>query len=888
MANFPAARLGVASLFLTLLTLMAVPAMAAEGGPGDNCPTVFNLDQIDTDSDGFGDVCDNCSLTANASQRDADADGFGNVCDADYNNDRSVNFLDFAVFQQNFLTTNAIVDLDGNGIVNFIDFARFVAMFQNPPGPAGGILVQSSVSTEPFTNAGYRVLAANDLGMHCADLDYQVFSILPPFNIVHAQLVRRGTSNSLPELVVPSDSYEMVYSAVANPNDPALGNPAAAPLSGTARALESINSSSHNDAVIPMDVFKSNFWTINPDTGNSFGFDSYSPLYPGGILGAFSPIPAGLGLPVPDPAALPGLVVGQQAMPAAIGHSPYIANPYRSNAPQAFDRIDLDLSFFTSLPFGGVIPAVNWWAADGIPIFPVDDAGRSNAYPLMRIQAREAGTVLATTDIVIPVASEADCQLCHAVPEDCTDPRLPLDIQSLSCNGAAVAPTQYTQTNFLVTRTNDAPGATVVQRLLNAAKLNILRLHDARHGAAYTNSVGDASPCNPADVQDGNCIVNQAPVQCSQCHYSPALDLTQAGPQDDPSNLVKGMQQTRHISMSRAMHFHHGEFTDLFPALPPPIDNNGNIRSEDLTNDILEQTCYACHPGKRTRCLRGTMFDGGMVCQDCHGGMQQVGDDFSASFPTLPFPAGANLDKRVPWASEPGCQACHTGDAINNLAGTPGTVVSEDGLRLLQAWLDTDPSAAPIQAVDQRFAEDQSLYRLSKGHGGIMCEGCHGTTHAIWPNPQPEANDNVTAKQLQGFRGTVTECTVCHEPTEDGLPIGLGGPHGMHPLADYSGPDHRWNDDHESVFEDLGAAACQTCHGAGGEGTPISRTAADRLLECKNENGTHCPNHDELITIPKGTPVSCGMCHENYILFPDNRPDNLSVTISDSDSRNRK
>ena len=31
----------------------------------------------------------------------------------------------------------------------------------------------------------YQVLAFNDLGMHCADLDYSTFVILPPFNVVH-------------------------------------------------------------------------------------------------------------------------------------------------------------------------------------------------------------------------------------------------------------------------------------------------------------------------------------------------------------------------------------------------------------------------------------------------------------------------------------------------------------------------------------------------------------------------------------------------------------------------------------------------------------------------------------------------------------------------------
>ena len=44
----------------------------------------------------------------------------------------------------------------------------------------------------------YQVIAWNDLGMHCYDSDFSIFSILPPYNSLWAQVIRTGPN---PELV---------------------------------------------------------------------------------------------------------------------------------------------------------------------------------------------------------------------------------------------------------------------------------------------------------------------------------------------------------------------------------------------------------------------------------------------------------------------------------------------------------------------------------------------------------------------------------------------------------------------------------------------------------------------------------------------------------------
>lgn len=172
---------------------------------------------------------------------------------------------------------------------------------------------------------------------------------------------------------------------------------------------------------------------------------------------------------------------------------------------------------------------------------------------------------------------------------------------------------------------------------------------------------------------------NVKPVFCASCHQDHAL-----GTAGTPGTPV----------FSEAIHLKHGS----------------------ITTD-----CYKCHPGPNTQCFRDIMKTKGMVCQDCHGSVTNVGQTIH--------------NGREAWLEEPDCgtAACH------------------------------GPSYA---------SEPNKLYRNSKGHGGLYCSACHGSPHAIVPTNN--SNDNLQNLTLQGYAGTLNKCAVCHGVTPTNA-----GPHGL-------------------------------------------------------------------------------------------------------------
>jgi len=439
--------------------------------------------------------------------------------------------------------------------------------------------------------------------------------------------------------------------------------------------------------------------------------------------------------------------------------------------------------------------SLNLFSATGIPILPSDDNGNNNPYPMLRISAYDKNNPnveLAFTDIVVPVSDETTCSNCHATGKK------------------AAQGQNWSNATDLEVQTRS----------------NILRLHDNRHRTALQ--------------------ANQ-PVLCAGCHYSPALDLAGNG---RPTG-----NQVGHKWMSEVMHAYHagnkisqvdGKTIYDQPAPVAGLDPSLNgVPAPD------QQACYQCHPGTETKCLRGAMTDT-VTCQNCHGGMQAVGAVNNLTTYGTIDKRTTDL-KRKAWSDEPRCQSCHTGDAVKHLipASAKPAInagLASDGIRLLHAYDRNDPAASPLLAGNKRFAEnDGKLFRFSKGHSGIACEGCHGSTHAIWPGDTAHPNDDITATDLQGHVGTISECSTCHK--SGSLAPTLAGPHGMHNVG-----DSRWALDEDRghpAFYQRQPGECKACHGQTLRGTVLSRAAADRTWN--TEWGTK--------TVKRGEPVGCYTCH---------------------------
>ena len=444
-------------------------------------------------------------------------------------------------------------------------------------------------------------------------------------------------------------------------------------------------------------------------------------------------------------------------------------------------------------------PAHNWFTGEGIPISPFDDAGHVNYYPMMKVVVRDSvGTELASSRIVLPVSDEMTCAVCHQ-------------------SGSADAAKPLFGWRWHPDHDKDI-------------KFNILRLHDENQQGNPTFIQALKKKGFNTNGLYQTVVVDSIAILCARCHASNALPVP-------PEPGIPPLTQV--------MHGHHGQVVD--PA-------NGMI----LDNSLNRDSCYLCHPGSSTRCLRGAMgaavaADGGLAieCQNCHGQMRSVG-----------------ATTRNGWFDEPTCQGCHTGTAVDNNGLIRYTTVFE-------------PGGAERVAVNDTFAHPtNTLYRFSTGHGDLQCSACHGSPHAIFPSSH--ANDNLQNIDMQGHEGTVVECLNCHVAQ----PLTFfGGPHGMHPVGDTNfavkrdGQSEEWF--HGFAKEDggVGLDSCKACHGEDYTGTVLSLAHADRTINT-GDFGTK--------NFWRGYRIGCYACHNGpNSEDPNNDPAPVVVSTATATTANK-
>jgi hypothetical protein len=331
-----------------------------------------------------------------------------------------------------------------------------------------------------------------------------------------------------------------------------------------------------------------------------------------------------------------------------------------------------------------------------------------------------------------------------------------------------------------------------------APKMDILAKHDKAYPEAVKKYKAKLT-ANGFTYNTGGLVATVkggTPILCVACHKSHAI----------ANSGIAGIKP-----LTEAMHGAHAARNDPETGITL---GDGSDRT----------SCYACHPGESTKCLRGAMGkalndDGSskIDCQSCHGTMDAVAQH-----------------SRKGWLDEPNCQACH-----------------QDGKRFDTAVTDMYKGTLR-DAIDKRFATEQTmhephgprLYKHSAGHGGIACAGCHGSQHAIYPSSHHD--DNVQNIALQGYAGTLQECGVCHKSKT--VTTIMNGPHGIHAVG------QEWVDKHGTVVLHSGTKSCKSCHGADLKGTHLSRAGTDRTLKLGIRN--------ETITLSAGKPVGCTACHK--------------------------
>lgn len=127
-----------------LLALVLGFEVASLAGPPPCGNDAANIDTPDIDNDCRPDVLDNCVYVKNNFPLgcDVDQDGYGNMCDGDFNEDATVDGVDFGLFKQAFKTgkdTGNGTDHNCDTAVDGSDFGIFKGLFEDGQNGVSGL-----------------------------------------------------------------------------------------------------------------------------------------------------------------------------------------------------------------------------------------------------------------------------------------------------------------------------------------------------------------------------------------------------------------------------------------------------------------------------------------------------------------------------------------------------------------------------------------------------------------------------------------------------------------------------------------------------------------------------------------------------------------------------
>ncbi len=573
-----------------------------------------------------------------------------------------------------------------------------------------------------------------------------------------------------------------------------------------------------------------------------------------------------------------------------------------------------------------------------IPVTDVDDKNRVNPFPLMRVQAVEGGAVKASTDGVLASGKDFKCRECHAKGGIAANPNAPHTkdaFYSTAYAKWALANGSYKLPEKVLDKPEFFEAASnSIEDQEYAAAQNYSSLHQFYDAMTVMDDMiygrnRDGEGGKPNEQKIGA----DSPMSCEGCHGSALAFLVRDeawwqwdqydwnSPAYDPDysptmHRFHGQLQYKsdsdHSDIKREASGIYSRYTggglnkqSLFPI----FDANGKQLP-------MEENCLKCHSGHREPLYRDRMFTAGVTCYDCHGDMLAVGQ--TNKKPANRVSADGN-EHRVPWFDEPDCGSCHTGngsvgsdkangyfsagvkarafdDADNSGITRKVDLTNTDAARFAVvpvydlgvsdptkainiSYTGFDPATNKLTSEKRTLKVQAPLYREGKdAHGNVPCAACHGGAHEVWPNRDPNANDNVTALQLQGHTGTILECSVCHDKdsfkNETDLDGGtysgdttagiLGGPHNTHPINDPywwnkagDGTNGGWHNNYAMKPGKNGEDQCAACHGADHKGTRLSKTPVERVFINAKAKGIK-----RKVVVAAGTPIGCGICHD--------------------------